>query len=143
ERSIQGGALDPSPVAVIVAGAVLGIDLRCAIELRAAGQFTEHFFRQRLLRWGARGVLLARNHDHSQLDLFLAGEFFVMLPVVTFDFRGRNNRARLDVMTAHGLHHYSFQFLRLTLAQRTTLLLELPAASAPACANGSLHATVL
>src|SRR5437870_6258752 len=73
----QGVALYPAPISAIVAGAVLRINLRGAIELCSAGKCTEQFFSQGLLRRRARRSFLARNRDHSQFDLLLGGRFLV------------------------------------------------------------------
>src|SRR5437667_222793 len=61
----QSVAFDPAPVAAIVPSTVLGINLCRPIKLLSAGQFAQHFFGQRLLRWGSRGIFLAWNHDHA------------------------------------------------------------------------------
>src|SRR6266542_3470565 len=78
----------------------------------------------RVLRWGSRGIFLAGNHDHAQLDLLLAGKLVAMLPVVIFYFAGRNNRALLDIMAAPRLDDHLLHLLLSKLAQRVILRLE-------------------
>src|SRR5712691_9072757 len=75
KRSGQGLAFDPSPIAALVAGAVLGINLRDAVELGAARQFAQDFLGHRFLRRGVTALSVVRNHDHAEFDLFLGSKF--------------------------------------------------------------------
>jgi hypothetical protein len=93
-------------------------------ELPAACKFAEYFFSQRLLCFRVPGVLLSRNHDHSQLDLFLGRKQVAMLPVEIFNLCRRDNVVGLDVVAAHRLNDYSLHLLFLELSQRIILRLK-------------------
>ena len=62
-------------------------------------------------------MFFVRNHDHSQLDLFLGREKVAMLPVELVNLRRRNNVVGLNIVAAHGLDDYSFHLLFLELTQ--------------------------
>src|SRR5207245_9288123 len=78
KRSGQGLAFDPSPIAALVARAVLGINLRHAIELGAARQLAKDLLDHRFLCRGVTALGLPGVNDHAKLDLFLRGKFVAM-----------------------------------------------------------------
>src|SRR6516165_2106155 len=86
QRLRQSFVFDPAPVAAVVLRAVFRIHLRHLLKFRATGELAEHFFSEFFLRRRVRGVLMAGNHDHSQLDLLLRRKFITMFPVVLLDF---------------------------------------------------------
>ena len=102
---------DPAPITAQVARAVFGIHLRHPLEIRAAGQLAEDFFGHRFLRSRISFDRVARNHDHAQLDLFLAREFVAMLVVIFLNLRRGSDRGRLDVFAAHGRDDDLFVFV--------------------------------
>ena len=124
QRLGQSLPFDPAPVATIVFRAVLGIHLRHLLELRATGEFAEHFFREFLLRRRARGILVASNHNHAEFDLLLGRKFVSMFPVVIVDFDGRNDLVRLDVVALHRAHNKFFHLLLFEFAQAVVLRLQ-------------------
>src|SRR6266568_8676814 len=66
KRSGQRLAFDPPPVAALVAGAVLGINLRDAVELGTARQLAEDFLGHRFLRRGVITLGMAGDHDQAK-----------------------------------------------------------------------------
>ena len=107
QRRGQGLAFDPSPIAALVARAVLGISLRGTGELGAARQLAKDSLDHRFLRRGVTALGMAGDHDHAKLDLLFGGKLIAVRFVIFFNFRGRNNRVSLHVLAPHRLHDHS------------------------------------
>src|SRR6266699_1565889 len=88
KRSGQGLAFDPSPIAALVAGAVLRINLRHTVELGAARQLAKDFLDHRFLCRGVTALGMAGDHDHAKLDLLLRRKSVAVRFVIFFNFRG-------------------------------------------------------
>src|SRR4051812_5027947 len=106
-----------------IAGTVLRVNLRDAIELTPTGEVSEDLFGHGPLRRSITVAGMRRDHDHAQFDLLFRRKLVPMLAVILVNFDGRNDLVFADVFAAHCLHNHALALKLLELAERVVLRL--------------------
>ena len=124
QRSGQRLALDPAPIAPEIARAVFGIHLRHALERRAIRELAQDLFHDGFLGCLISFRRVGRDHDQTQLHLFLGRELRLMLLIIFRDLRRRNHGGAFHILAPHRRDNNLVRLVLLELGQRVILGLE-------------------